>query len=268
MKIIALLTDFGYKDNFVGVMKGVILSINPDVNLVDISHGVKPQSIFEAYFLLKNSYKFFHKGTVFVGVVDPGVGSKRKPILIETNDYFFIGPDNGIFSFLESHEIKSIIHLTNDKYFLKPVSSTFHGRDIFAPVAGFISKGMCPEEFGTLLKSIKRIEIPKPRIEKDKLVGEIIYIDGFGNLISNISREEFDRFIGDEGFKIIVGQEIIRDLSSSYAEAKEGIPLALFNSFQNLEIGMRNISCAKKLSLEQGAKIKLEKDKRNKGRAK
>lgn len=206
MKIIALLTDFGYKDNFVGIMKGVILGINPQVNLVDISHGVKPQSIFEAYFLLKNSYKFFPKGTIFVAVVDPGVGSKRKSILIETNDYFFIGPDNGIFSFLESHEIKNIVHLTNKEYFLKPVSSTFHGRDIFAPAAGFLSKGVSPEELGTLIKSIKRVEIPKPRIEKDKLVGEIIYIDGFGNLISNISREVFNKFTKGSEFEIAIGR--------------------------------------------------------------
>jgi S-adenosylmethionine hydrolase len=257
MKIIALLTDFGYKDNFVGVMKGVILSINPQVNLVDISHGARPQSILEAHFLLKNSYNFFPKGTIFVGVVDPGVGSKRKPILIETNDYFFIGPDNGIFSFLESYEIKNTVHLTNKEYFLKPVSSTFHGRDIFAPVAGFVSRGVISEEFGTLIKSIKRIEIPKPRIKKGKLVGEIIYIDGFGNLISNISREIFDKFTKGSKFEIAIGKVRINKISSSYAEANSKTPIALFNSFQNLEISMKDDSCAENLGLNPGERIRI-----------
>jgi len=259
MKIIALLTDFGYKDNFVGVMKGVILSINPQVNLVDISHGIKPQSILEAYFLLKNSYKFFPKGTVFVAVVDPGVGSKRKPVLIQTNDYFFVGPNNGIFSFLESHDIKRIIHLTNDKYFLKPVSSTFHGRDIFAPVAGFISKGVSPEEFGTPIKGMKHIEVPKPILEKDKLLGEIIYIDGFGNLISNISRNIFDKFTRGSEFEITIGKARMSKISSSYAEAKVESPIALFDSFQNLEISIKAASCSEKLGLKEGEKITIKK---------
>lgn len=257
MKIIALLTDFGYKDNFVGVMKGVILSINPRVNLVDISHGVKPQSILEAYFLLKNSYEFFPDGTIFVAVVDPGVGTKRKPILIETKDYSFIGPDNGIFSFIETHDIKRIIHLTNDKYFLKPVSSTFHGRDIFAPVAGFLSRGVSLKEFGTTIKNMKCIEIPKPRLTKEKLVGKIIYVDGFGNLISNISRDVFDKFIGDSTFEITIGKARISKISHSYAEAEAKSPIALFNSFQNLEISIKANSCAEKLCLKEGVKVTI-----------
>lgn len=235
--VVTLLTDFGLEDNFVGVMKGVILGINPRVRIVDITHNIKPQDIVGAAFLLRSSYKYFPKGSIHLVVVDPTVGSKRRAIIAKTKDYVFIGPDNGVLS-LALKDCKKIIHVTNSKYFLKPVSNTFHGRDIFAPVAGYLSKVIPPEKFGKEIKRYRKLDIPAVKKDKDKLVGRVIYIDHFGNLITNIEKEIFDSFIDRNRFRIQFKGVSFSKINESYARAQKGRALTIFGSFNNLEISI------------------------------
>lgn len=259
MKIIALLTDFGLSDNFVGVMKGVIYRINPEAKIVDLCHQIESHNIHEAAFLLKKSYPYFSEGTVFVVVVDPGVGGERKPIIVKTEKYLFVAPDNGVLSFLVERDIKKIIHITNEEYFLKPVSRTFHGRDIFAPVAAYLSEGERIENFGSAIKDMERIELPAPGVEKNRLLGEIISVDRFGNLITNINRDVFLQFIERKKFRIVIGETRISKISSSYQEGKEGSPIAIFDSFDNLEISLYRSDASRSLNLNKGSKIYIEK---------
>jgi len=259
MAIIALLTDFGLNDNFVGVMKGVIYRINPEAKIVDISHQVESHNICDAAFLLKSSYPYFPGGTVFLIVVDPGVGSERKAIIVETEKYLFVAPDNGVLSFLTKRDIKRIIQITNQEYFLKPVSHTFHGRDIFAPVTAYLSKGENVDKFGPRIKKIERIEFPEPQVKNNRLVGEVIYVDRFGNLITNINQDTFLRFIEGKKFQIVIGKAKILKISSSYQEGKEGLPIAVFGSFDNLEISLYRDDVSRRLNLNKGSKIYVEK---------
>lgn len=247
MSIVTFLTDFGLDDNFVGVMKGVILGINPDVRIVDITHNVKPQDITGAAFLLKSSYKFFPKGTIHLVVVDPGVGSRRKAIIVKTKDYIFVGPDNGVLSLaLKECRIEKIINITNKKYFLKPVSNTFHGRDVFAPVSGLLSKGDAIGRFGERIKEYKRLEIPKPTLSE----GEIIYIDHFGNLVTNIGKAIIKKI----QFKGVS----INKINTGYMETKKGHPLAIFGSSGNLEISVNQGSAKKYFHAKIGDKVRGE----------
>lgn len=239
MAVIALLTDFGLSDNFPGVMKAVILNINPRVNLVDISHNIPAQDIPTAAFLLKGSYKYFPPKTIFVTVVDPGVGSQRKPVIIKSRNYFFVGPDNGVLSLAaEDDGFKRAVMLENKKYFLKPLSHTFHGRDIFAPAAGYLSKGKALNSFGGPIKSIERLNITQPLKTKNTLRGKIIYIDRFGNLITNIEQGLFRKFTGKNKFRIKIKNKTLNFIAKSYQQVRPGNPLAIFGSFGFLEISL------------------------------
>jgi len=256
MSIISLLTDFSLKDNFVGVMKGVILKINPEAKIVDICHQVKPQGLLEAALLLKSSFRYFPSGTAHLVVVDPQVGSKRKKILVKTKNYFFIAPDNGVLSpALKEEPAIEIIEITNEKYFLKPLSNTFHGRDIFAPVAAHVSKGEHVEEFGRRIESFQVLELPKVKITSQSLVGEVIYIDHFGNLVSNIDAKTFKNFTKNKIFKVFIKDKIINHLSHSYAEGLTSKPLALIDSFNYLEIALRDGSVSDYLAVDKGEKV-------------
>jgi len=240
--IIALLTDFGLSDHFVGVVKAVILGISPNVKIVDISHSISPGDILQAAFLLKSSYRYFPRGTTHLVVVDPGVGSKRKAIIVKTENYYFIGPDNGVLSAaLETEKIINKVCITNQRFFLKPVSFTFHARDIFAPVAAYLSRGRNINEFGVPQKAYKRLMLPKPNIKGKALLGEIIHIDRFGNLITNIKEDDFRRFTANRHFRISLRGKTIHGLSRSYLQTQKNKPLAIFGSFGNLEI---SASCA------------------------
>jgi len=238
-----LLTDFGLKDNYVGVMKAVLLKINPRLNLVDITHEVASHDIFEASFLLLKSFKFFPKGTVFLVVVDPGVGSQRAAIAIKTENYYFVGPDNGVLSLAaRSDGIKKIISLTNRKFFLKELSSTFHGRDIFSPCAAYISKRFPLREFGKALPKIKSIGLPGPLIKKNRLYGEIIFVDKFGNLVTNITRDIFLKFIKKRKFSLHIKSKAVKKLYRFYRQAEGGEPFLCEGSFGFLEISLNNRS--------------------------
>jgi len=258
MNLISLLTDFGLEDNYVGVMKAVILKINPKAKILDLSHNVERQNITEAALLLKSSFRYFPKGTIFLVIVDPGVGSKRKVIAVKTKNYIFVGPDNGVLSLaLKETGIDKIIEISNKKYFLKPVSDTFHGRDIFSPVAGFLSKGVSLENFGKDINGFKDLDLPKVKIKDDKLFGEIIYIDGFGNLISNVQRDILYDFVDKRRFKIYFKKKIFEGINRSYAETKIGEPLVIFGSFNNLEISVNQRNALNYFKAKKGDLLKI-----------
>lgn len=255
--LIALLTDFGTRDNYVGTLKGVIFKINPHIQIVDICHDIPPQDIMNAAYLLYASYRYFPKGTIFVVVVDPGVGTKRRAICVKTGDYLFLAPDNGVLSFaLNNLKIKKIIELTNSRYFLSTVSSTFHARDIFAPVAAHISLGLRLNQLGKELKSIKRINFPKPKLRKDGILeGKVIHIDRFGNIITNVSCKDFEDFqkrISGGSFEIRVRETSIKRISCSYSEGRPGQALSLFGSTNFLEISLNQDNAAKRLKVKRG----------------
>jgi S-adenosylmethionine hydrolase len=256
--IITLTTDFGSQDGFVGAMKGVILSVNPRAIIVDITHEIEAQDVFGAAFALRNSCRSFPGGTIHLAVVDPGVGSVRRPLLLHTEKYVFVGPDNGLFSFVvEEGEAVRAIGLTKSKYFLTPVSDTFHGRDIFAPVTAYLSLGVHPDEFGPQLRDYVKISFPKPIVSKSGIEGRIIHSDRFGNLITNIDRGLYDQVCGRGKIRIEVGQEKLCDLSHAYAEVIQGSLLAVFGSFGLLEISMNRGDARKKLGLEHGDPVRV-----------
>jgi S-adenosylmethionine hydrolase len=254
--IITLLTDFGLKDAYVASMKGVILKINPKCTLVDITHQVNPHDIQEGAFILGNAYSIFPKGTIHLAVVDPGVGGPRKPILLVTNNYFFVGPDNGLFAIaLRKERVIKAVFLKNREFFLPVVSSTFHGRDLFAPVAAHLSLGLKPERLGPSLRSWSAISLPKPAMKQGKLVGEVIYIDSFGNLVSNIDQEELRRFSKGRSFRIRIGRRTLMSLKKGYWEGKGDQPIALWGSGGFLEISIREGNAQHSLKVNKGAHV-------------
>jgi S-adenosyl-L-methionine hydrolase (adenosine-forming) len=250
--IIALLTDFGTKDYFVGAMKGVILSINADAKIVDITHDISPQDISSASFTLANCYKNFPENTIFVGVVDPEVGSNRRAILVKTKDYYFVSPDNGLLKFIfAENEHFQVFELTNTKYFADKISQTFHGRDIFAPVAAHLSKGIEAIEFGNQIKDFRQFEITKPKIiASNQIEAEIIYVDRFGNLITNLKREDL---LGE--FSLEINGKRIEKLQNFYAEATEKEVFMIFGSADYLEIVANKDSASEILQANQGNKL-------------
>ena len=255
---ISLLTDFGLKDNFVGVMKAVVLNINSGVQIVDITHSVGPQDVIGGAFLLKSSYRFFPGGTIHLAVVDPGVGSLRRAVIVKTKNYYFVGPDNGILDLASKDDgIEKVVTVTSKNYFLEPLSQTFHGRDIFAPVSAHLSKGVEILKFGPLSKDLKALPLPKVRAEGGALKGEIIYIDRFGNLISNISRQDFLNFTRSHRFKIIFNKSCAVKLCNSYNSVRRGDFLGIFGSFQTLEISINQGSAYDYFGLGLGAKLEI-----------
>ena len=257
-KTIATLTDFGLKDNFVGVMKAVILKINPKVDIIDLCHGIEPQQVIQGALILRSSYRFFPKQTIFACVIDPGVGSNRKAVIVKTADYTFLAPDNGLLSFVfEEEKNIQIYEIANPKYFLKPVSQTFHGRDIFAPIAAHLSRGVLPKTLGPRIPDIKTLYLPTPHLnaKKDKIDGEIIYIDSFGNLISNINEEYLREFKGK--ITVTLCGKMIHDLQHAYGNVAPGMPLAIINSMGYLEISINNGSARDLLKAHIGSAVKI-----------
>jgi S-adenosylmethionine hydrolase len=254
--IVALITDFGLKDHYVGVMKGVILGVNPEARIIDISHGVGSQDVLDAYFLLSNTYPFFPDGTVFVAVVDPGVGGDRAVVAIESGRHIFLAPDNGLLGFLEKEGgIRRIVRVENNRFFLKPISNTFHGRDIFAPVAGHLSRGLDLAQLGPELGEIQRISTPAPRtIREGVIVGEVVSIDRFGNLVTNIPG---DRLSPADQVQVKVGKATIRGLSTSYTSARKGEYVAVVGSTGNLEVSINKGDARKKTGAKVGDVVRV-----------
>jgi S-adenosylmethionine hydrolase len=256
MPIITLLTDFGAQDYFVGAMKGAILSINSDAAIVDITHEVPPQDIRAAAFNLLAVYKDFPSGTIHVAVVDPGVGSARRGIVVKSAGQFFVGPDNGVFSWICAREGNFLaVHLTNQKFFRHPLSNTFHGRDIFAPVAAALSNGVDLKEFGPSIDNLIQLESLEPRTIDGGLEATIIHIDRFGNCITSLTRDYFA-----PGAKLVVNGREVPSLREFFAEegGDHNELFCIFGSAGFLEIAAENNSAAQILSARRGDRVILK----------
>jgi len=255
-RILTLITDFGERDEYAGVMKGVILGLNPSCQVVDVTHQIFPQDITGASLILGNVYPYFPQGTIHVVVVDPGVGSSRRPIVLSADGHLFVGPDNGVFTTVYLKEGKNrTCELTNSKYFLTPISSTFQGRDVFAPVAAHLSLGLDPRELGKEIYDPTTHPDFAPEVSRKQIRGKIIHIDRFGNLITNISRKVFISFTHNKNFAIRVAYLVVNRIFDAYYEGKEGELLALFGSSDWLEISMKNGSAKDLLKVEQGGEV-------------
>lgn len=257
--IITLTTDFGLNDHFVGTMKGVILSIVPQAEIVDICHTVQAFDILDGALALAHSYTYYPSGTVHLVIVDPGVGSARRPILASSEEYNFVAPDNGVLSLMYAREERlSVRHITADHYFLQPVSNTFHGRDIFAPVAAYLAKGVDHEKFGEEISDYVRFNAPKPKAVDEKTFrGVVLRVDRFGNLITNFTPEDVPAIFqnGASAFKVVVGKKEISSLRQNYAEGAPGEVFAIVGSMGYLEIAANRGAAAQLLGVGKGAEV-------------
>lgn len=237
--IITFLTDFGLTDAYTAIMKGVVLSINRNADIIDITHSVSTGSILQGAGILKEAYSYFPKGTVHVAVVDPGVGSSRRLIALKAAEHFFVGPDNGIFwPVINQNPDAEIVEMTETKYFLPSITSTFHGRDVFAPAAAHLSLGIEIDRFGSFITEPEKLNLPLAYIKDDILKGEIIHVDNFGNLITNISAAALTDFLGEKAPVIHIGNYIIPDICNTYSDNDKGKLIALINSSDYLEIAV------------------------------
>jgi len=253
--IITLTTDFGLSDPFVGIMKGVILGITPNAQLVDISHDIRSYDISEAAFMIESMYPYFPEGTVHIVVVDPGVGSARRPLAASSHGQFFVAPDNGVLSTVLADEA---YHIQNNRLFLKSVSRTFHGRDIFAPVAAHLASGTPLESVGTRISDFIKKPLPVPRREGRKIVGTVLRIDKFGNVITNVRRSDLSPH-----FTMRVAGTPITRLCANFSEAEPGEFFAVEGSTGYIEIALNQASAADRLNLASGAEIEVESDSAN-----
>ncbi|HZD31446.1 MAG TPA: SAM-dependent chlorinase/fluorinase [Candidatus Angelobacter sp.] len=260
-RIVTFTSDFGLQDPFVGIMHGVVLNIEPATRIVDISHAVPSFNVLDAAFTIAQSYRFFPPRTVHVAIVDPGVGSERRPILAETDDFIFIAPDNGVLSLVERREARfSVRHITAERYFLQPVSQTFHGRDIFAPVAGWLSKGVAPTEFGPEITDYLRLPLPAvKRSEPNRLCASVLKIDKFGNLITNLTELDLPALFSSAapGVKLLIAGHAITRVCRSYAEGGDEEFFAIVGSSGYVEIAARQASAAQKLCAGVGEPVSV-----------
>ena len=258
--IITLTSDFGLDDPFVGIMKGTIHSISSEVRIVDITHGISAHDVMHAALVIQSSYCYFPKGSVHVVVVDPGVGSTRHPLLVITEKGYFVGPDNGVFSAIYKNSDRiEFIKLTASKYFQHPISQTFHGRDIFAPVAAWLSRGLDPKKLGQFITKPVKLQLPYPRIlGTDKVEGTILYSDRFGNILTNIPYTEFKKYFCKKDFKLFVNGHLIDRMYPSYAVAKQKEIFAIWGSSGLLEIACYQGSAANVLNVKPYDNFEVE----------
>jgi S-adenosyl-L-methionine hydrolase (adenosine-forming) len=258
-QVVTLTTDFGLQEHFVGVMKGVILNINPDVELVDLCHNVNSYDVFDAAFTIAQSYRYFPSNTIHLIVIDPGVGTNRRPILVRTMEHKFVAPDNGVLSLIyEREESVEVRHITADHYFLNPVSNTFHARDIFSPVVGWLSKGVEVDKFGDPIDDYAKFAAPKPKQVSDNLIkGVTIKVDKFGNVITNITPQDVPQLFSDNppSFKIIINSQEVTKLNLAYSMGKPSEIFAIVGSSGFLEICTNRGSAAKALNVTRGAEV-------------
>ncbi len=258
MSVITLSTDFGLTDPYVGIMKGVILGINPEVRIVDLDHSLSHHRLPEAAFALNTAFIYFPIGTIHLAVVDPGVGGERRLIGIKGKDYIWLGPDNGLFTLVLKEQPKAkIIELTNRALFLKKISSTFHGRDILAPVAAHLSLGISLEEMGPPVGDPVTLSLPEAEAKKNKIIGQVLRADHFGNLITDISRKILLPFLSGPPFKIVIKSHAITELSQTYSQGRPGVLIALIGSSDYLEIACNLGSAAQKVGYQTGKEMKI-----------
>ncbi|MFO7783231.1 MAG: SAM hydrolase/SAM-dependent halogenase family protein [Thermodesulfobacteriota bacterium] len=237
--IITLTTDFGWRDPYVAAMKGAILSIHPEAVLVDVTHDIEPGSIREAADILLQTVPCFPPGTVHVGVVDPGVGTDRRALAAESGGRFLVGPDNGLFWPLLLQDMeRRVVHVRDERFFRRPVSSTFHGRDVFAPVAAHLASGRDPHEMGDIIEDPVALDVDRPREEGGALSGEVTRVDRFGNLVTNISWNELAAFLQGREPRIRTGDLEVKGLRACYGDVPAGEALALIGSTGCLEVSV------------------------------
>jgi hypothetical protein len=256
--IIALLTDFGTSDHYAGAMKGVMLGICPEATLVDISHGVAPGDVLGAALELAASYRYFPAGTIFLVVVDPGVGSSRRAVAAQAGSYRFVAPDNGVLTLaFDEGAPDEIVELTESRYARNPVSRTFEGRDRFAPAAAWLAQGIALRDLGRPAGSWHRLHVPAPSIDRDGIDGEIVRIDRFGNLITNVGRHSVEA-IGAASLRVRIGSHEVSRVVSTYAEIEPGELCALFGSSDHLENAANGKSAAAMTGVVRGAPVRIE----------
>jgi S-adenosyl-L-methionine hydrolase (adenosine-forming) len=259
--VITLTTDFGLNDHFVGTMKGVILGIVPEAEIVDICHSVQAFDILDGALALDQAYRYFPGGTVHLVVVDPGVGSARRPILASSQDYNFVAPDNGVLSLVYAREARlQVRHITAEHYFLQPVSNTFHGRDIFSPVAAYLAKGLDQAKFGEVIIDYVRFNAPKPRaIDPQTLHGVVLRVDRFGNLITNFTPEDVPALFEAQppSFKIVIGKREVTSIRSTYADGAVGELFAILGSMGYLEIAANRGAAAQLVGSGKGTEVEI-----------
>ncbi|MDM7913639.1 MAG: S-adenosyl-l-methionine hydroxide adenosyltransferase family protein [Candidatus Eisenbacteria bacterium] len=256
--IITIATDFGTRDNYVGTMKGVIYRIHPKATVVDLTHQVQPQDLMEASLVLESSYRYFPEGTVHLVVVDPGVGTRRRPIVIDTPSHLFVGPDNGVFSRIYAAQSQvEVLEIRNPSLMLPQISDTFHGRDIFAPVAAHLCRGIYPGEVGPVVDDPVRRDPPQPSVWQDQITGEVIHIDSFGNILTNITREVFEMVAAGKRFRVIVNGKAIDRISRSYEEVERGKALAIFSSLELLEIAVHGGRADRRIGAGKGDPVQV-----------
>jgi len=254
--VIALLTDFGTRDHYAGTMKGVALGICPDATLVDITHEVPAHDVLAGALELAAAYRYFPPGTIFLAVVDPGVGSARRGIAAEAGEYRFVAPDNGVLTLvLDDPPAKKIVELTERRYARPTVSRTFEGRDRFAPAAAWLAKGIDLGALGRPAGAVRRLDIPRPEVGSDSLNGEVLRVDRFGNLITNIDRRTFEKFAADGALAIRIGDRQVSRVVSTYADADSGELTALFGSSDHLELALNGGSASAALAAGRGARV-------------
>ena len=260
--IITLTTDYGTDDHLVGVLKGVILKINPEVQIVDITHGVTPFDLLDGAMAIANAYAYFPPRTIHVVVVDPGVGTERRPLLVSGQNQYFIAPDNGVLSAVYEKEQNFVVrHLTAEHYFLQPVSKTFHGRDIFAAVAGWLSKNWQPASMGEEITDFKRFALPRPKEADGLLKGVVLKVDSFGNLITNLRSEDLPEGALEKGeIKLQVGNHAVSKLVQTFANGNAGEAIAYVGSSGLVEIGLNKGSASKTLGIGRGTAVLLDKN--------
>jgi len=254
--IITLLSDFGLKDPYVAEMKAIILSVCPQAHLVDVSHEIEKFNIRMGAFVLASAASYFPDGTIHVAVVDPGVGTKRRAILVETKDMLFVGPDNGLLMLTAQRQgIRHVYNLTNTRYMLPCVSRTFHGRDVFAPSAAHLANGCKPSDFGSEIHDYVIPKFAKPRLTKNALLGEVLHVDDFGNIVTNISRAELEKTGIQVGavFRLRLRDRALKlRFCSAYGEVSVGESLALIGSHDFLEISLNQGNASKKFGVRTG----------------
>jgi S-adenosylmethionine hydrolase len=259
--IITLTTDFGLNDHFVGAMKGVILGIAPDADIVDVCHSVQPFDILDGALTIAQAYNYFPAGTVHLVVVDPGVGTSRRPIIASSERHLFVAPDNGVLSVIYAREERlRVHHVTSDHYFLPTVSNTFQGRDVFSPVAAYLAKQVETEKFGPQISDFVKFNTPKPKpVDGNTLRGVVLKVDRFGNLVTNITPEDAPMMFQGEPppFKMVVGKREITDLRFAYADGAPGEVFAIPGSMGYLEIAANRGSAAQLVGSGKGTEVNL-----------
>jgi S-adenosylmethionine hydrolase len=256
--VIALLTDFGTRDHYAGTMKGVALGICPDAAFVDITHDIAPHDVLGGALELSASYKYFPAGTIFLVVVDPGVGSARRPLAAEAGGYRFVAPDNGVLTLaFRDAPPKRVVELTERRYARPTVSRTFEGRDRFAPAAAWLAKGIDLSGLGRSLSSWHMLSVPEPAVSEGQILGEVLRVDRFGNLVTNVDRRTFERFAGGGRIEIVAGTQAVGAVVATYADAAAGAVCALFGSSDHLEVAVNGGSAAERLELGRGGRITI-----------